>query len=148
MPHSHLEGSTDPHRLRFPFTISAVALSVIVLGFQLIWHINLVTMPLAFLERIEQSEIDDVFTLILIAGVCFLVDNRRNGKRTRAAITAEQSRAVLVTVGAVDEIVDGFIAQLRMMRDEVHKYGKMESTMFDELIRETQAKLRALREEA
>jgi hypothetical protein len=67
----------------FPFTYLAVVLAVVVVSAALIGHINLIEMPTSILNRIEQSEVDDIVTACVLVVAAVLVDGTRGIRRAK-----------------------------------------------------------------
>jgi hypothetical protein len=133
------------HRLKFPLTSIAIGLTIAVVGAEAFWHANLVELPLAFFAGIEQNEVDDIVTLLVIIGLAFLLDHGIAARRAAAEAETARTRAVESTMISVTNIVDSFLAQLQLLRlEEAKDFGRIEAVMFESAVRETSAKLKAL----
>ena len=133
--------------LWFPFTSAAVVFAVIVVSAALIGDINLIEMPIAIMNRIEQHEVDDIFTVLVLVIVAQVVDNIRAAHRRTgdAQRQAEQLRVVHVTMRTVQDIVNNGLNQLQLLRVDAEGLVAEESLrLFDKAIQETSAKLKAL----
>jgi hypothetical protein len=133
--------------IRFPLTSAAIALAITVVSAALIWDINLVALPFRLLDRIEQHEIDDIVTAVILVIVAFLVDHAVAARRERREITmqAERLRVVKVTMRTVQDIVNNCLNQLQLVRFEAEGHVSQEAlAIFDASIQETAAKLKTL----
>jgi len=133
--------------VRFPFTSAAVVFAVIVVSAALIGDVNLIEMPIAIMKRIEQHEVDDIFTVLVLVIVAQVVDNIRADRRRKedAHRQAEKLSVVHVTMRTVQDIVNNGLNQLQLLRVDAEGLVSEESLrLFDEAIQETSAKLKAL----
>jgi hypothetical protein len=137
--------------LRFPFTAAAAVFAVIVVSAALIGDINLIELPIALMNRIEQHEVDDVVTALLLVIAALLTDSFRAARREKreaerqAEREAEQLRVVHVTMRTVQDIVNNCLNQLQVLRMAAEDLVPEESLgLFDKAIQETSAKLKAL----
>jgi hypothetical protein len=129
--------------LRFPFTATAVVFAVIVVSAALIGDINLIELPIALMNRIEQHELDDVVTALVLVIAALLTDGFRAARREKRE--AEQLRVVHVTMRTVQDIVNNCLNQLQVLRMDAEDLVSEESLgLFDKAIQETSAKLKAL----
>src|SRR3984893_8318228 len=134
-------------RLQFPCTSVALAFAFIVLLVALIGDVNLIDLPLRVLDRIERSEIDEIVTSGLLVMAAFVVDQVVAARRARREIgvQAERLRVVQVTMRTVQDIVNNCLNQLQLVRFEAAGHVCQEAlALFDEAIRDTAAKLKAL----
>ncbi|HTE88705.1 MAG TPA: hypothetical protein VK639_07125 [Terriglobales bacterium] len=137
--------------LRFPFTAAAAVFAVIVVSAALIGDINLIELPIALMNRIEQHEVDDVLTALVLVIAALLTDSFRAARREKreaerqAEREAEQLRVVHVTMRTVQDIVNNCLNQLQVLRMAAEDLVPEESLgVFDKAIQETSAKLKAL----
>ena len=137
--------------LRFPFTATAVVFAVMVVSAALIGDINLIELPIALMNRIEQHELDDVVTALVLVIAALLTDSFRAARREKreaerqAEREAEQLRVVHVTMRTVQDIVNNCLNQLQVLRMDAEDLVSEESLgLFDKAIQETSAKLKAL----
>ena len=133
--------------LRFPFTCATVLFAVIVVLAALIGDVNLIEMPITIMVRIEQHEVDDIFTVLVLVIVAQVVDNLRSARREKreAKRQQEQLRVVHVTMRTVQDIVNNGLNQLQLLRVDAEGLVSEESlVLFDKTIQETSAKLKAL----
>ena len=137
--------------LRFPFTTAAAVFAVIVVSAALIGDINLIELPIALMNRIEQHEVDDVLTALVLVIAALLTDSFRAARREKreaerqAEREAEQLRVVHVTMRTVQDIVNNCLNQLQVLRMAAEDLVPEESLgVFDKAIQETSAKLKAL----
>lgn len=134
-------------RFRFPFTSVAVVLVVIVLMAALIGDVNIIEAPLGLLDRIEQHEIDDILTAVLLLIAAFIVDQVVAARRRRHEISlqTERLRVVKVTMRTVQDIVNNCLNQLQLLRFEAEGHVTQEAlVVFDQSMRETAEKLKLL----
>jgi hypothetical protein len=132
---------------RFPLTTAALALAVGVLLVALIGHVNLIAMPARFLDRIEQSEIDDIVTAVALVLVALTADGIGAARRARRArrLENERVRVVKVTMRTVQDIVNNCLNELQLLRFEAEGHVAPETlAQFDVTISQTAAKLTAL----
>jgi hypothetical protein len=137
--------------LRFPFTATAVVFAVMVVSAALIGDINLIELPIALMNRIEQHEVDDVLTALVLVIAALLTDSFRAARREKreaerqAEREAEQLRVVHVTMRTVQDIVNNCLNQLQVLRMAAEDLVPEESLgVFDKAIQETSARLKAL----
>jgi hypothetical protein len=133
--------------LRFPFTCAAIFFAVIVVSAALIGDVNLIEMPIAIMNRVEQHEVDDIFTVLALVIVAQVVDNIRAAHREKreARRQQEQLRVVHVTMRTVQDIVNNGLNQLQLLRVDAEGLVSEESLiLFDKTIQQTSAKLKAL----
>jgi hypothetical protein len=133
--------------LRFPFTCAAVCFAVVVVVAALIGDVNLIEVPSAVMNRIEQHEVDDIFTVLALVIVAQVADNFRAARRqkTEAKRQRGQLRVVHVTMRTVQDIVNNGLNQLQLLRVDAEGLVPEESlVLFDKTIQETSAKLKAL----
>jgi hypothetical protein len=67
----------------FPFTSLAVVPAVVVVSAALIGRINLIEVPTSILNRIEQSEVDDIVNAYVLVVAAVLVDGARGIRRAK-----------------------------------------------------------------
>jgi hypothetical protein len=131
--------------IRSTLIASIIAITLILTA--TLTDIDLVKLDLAFLDRIEKNEIDDIITgLILIfmglAVDVFLAARRR---QSYAEIQEQRLRVLKATMTTVQDIVNNFLNNLRLFRMEAEGALPEESlTAFDKLIDQTSAQLKAL----
>lgn len=133
---------------RFPLTVVTFCIALIVLFAGLLWHIDLIEMPLQVLEKIEKSELDEIITLFLLVGLGFLCDRFVESRRTIARIEAERVEAIQDTMRSVRTTVDEFVAQMNLLRTDLRadakKFGELEGFMFRQSVEELASKLNAI----
>jgi hypothetical protein len=132
---------------RFPLTFTALTLAAAALTAALVGHINLIELPASFVARIEQDEIDDIVSALLLVGVAFLCDQILFTRRMTsiASLESERLRVVQVTMRTVQDIVNNGLNQLQLLRFDAEGHVPPESlALFDDAIRETVKSLTAL----
>lgn len=139
----------DPQTMkwRFPLTFGALTLSAAVLAAALVGHINLIELPVSFIARIEQDEIDEIVSALVLVGAAFLCDQAllTRQARAKARLDAERLRVVMVTVRTVQDIVNNGLNQLQLLRFDAEGHVPAESlALFDDAIRETVTRLTEL----
>jgi hypothetical protein len=133
--------------IRFPLTSAAIAIAIISLTAALIGDINLIEVPFGLLDRIEQHEIDDIVTVVILVICAFVVDHVIVARRAQHEIglQAERVRVVNVTMRTVQDIVNNCLNQLQLVRFEAEGHVSQEAlAVFDASIHDTAAKLKAL----
>ena len=133
--------------LRFPFTTAALLLAVIVITASLTTNINFIEVPFGILDRIEQHEIDDIVTAVLLVLVAVVADRVTAARRRQRELELEDERirVVQVTMRTVQDIVNNCLNQLQLVRMEAEDHVSPETlALFDQSIQDTAAQLRAL----
>jgi hypothetical protein len=134
---------------RFPLTFAALTAAAGALAVALAGHLNLLALPAGLIAGIEQDEIDDIVSVLLVVGVAFLLDQVIYTRRVHNLAThaAERLPVVQVTVTAVQEIVNDGLKQLQLLRSDAEGHLPSDClALFDDAIRETVTKLTALRD--
>jgi hypothetical protein len=132
--------------VRFPLTTVAVVLAILVLAAALTMDINVFDLNLRLLERLEQSEIDEVLTACVLVFVAFGADQIvvARGRKREERLQTERIRIVHVTMRTVQ---DNCLTELQLLRLEADGAVSAEAlSVFDKSILVTSAKLRALAE--
>ena len=129
---------------RFPLTITSMVLAGLLVGAQTIWHINIIELPLAWFTRFEHSEIDEIITLFICCAIAFLFEQRVNERRERARVEEARAKSVNDTMMNVQEIVGDFVTQVKILRADAKKHGKLEALMFDQAVNGTLTRLAAI----
>jgi hypothetical protein len=133
---------------RFPFTTAALLFALAVLAAGFIWHIDLIEAPLHLLENFEQSELDEILTLLLLIGAGFAADRVIETRRTLARIEAEPAATIQTTMTTVRTTVNDFVTQLNLLhadlRTDAGRFGPLEAHMFHQSVEELSSKLNAI----
>jgi hypothetical protein len=146
-----MQGARSPvlSSVRFPLTTVAIILAILVLGAALTMDINVFDLNLRLLERLEQSEIDEVLTACVLVFVAFGADQIvvARGRKREERLQTERIRIVHVTMRTVQDIVLNCLTELQLLRLEADGAVSAEAlSVFDKSIHVTSAKLRALGE--
>jgi|SoiMethySBSTD1v2_1073268.scaffolds.fasta_scaffold195590_3 hypothetical protein len=136
--------------LRLPMTTIAFLLATMLVCATLFTDFDLIRVNFQILERLqglELYEVDDLLTAFLLIGVGLVVDHlvySQRRKRDRQ-LQEHRLRVLKATMRTVQDIVNNCLNSLQLFRLEAEDVLSPESlALFDQLIRETAAKLTAL----
>jgi hypothetical protein len=127
----------------FRITAVAILLAITVITMASLTTFDLVKMDLAFIQHIEQREIDGLLSGGTLVVVALVTDLWRRRRRHQAELAAKEARTLRATMRTVQDIVNDFID--KVVRFELEQMGNVPPHCFDrldELIRETYEKLK------
>jgi hypothetical protein len=129
----------------FPVTLAAIVLAVVLVSAASFGSVDLIQLNLKFLEGVEQNELDDLFVGFLLIGAALIIDLFSRAHRHRIEIERQRLASLQATMRTVQDIFNNFLNNLLLFRLESENALSNESlVLFDSLIQETAAKLRAL----
>lgn len=132
---------------RFPFTVIAMVLAVLILLATELGDVHLLAIPWLALARFEQNDVDAVFSAFVLLLIALITDEIRAAKRSHRAewLQTERLRVLQATIRTVQDIVNNSLNQLQLVRFEAEGHVSEESlTLFDEAIHDTADKLTRL----
>jgi hypothetical protein len=132
---------------RFPATYLTAALAGAILVSDFFTDINLFDRASKLFERNARNHVDALVTAVLVIVVGLFIDVFVAGRKAKreAEIQAQRLSVLKATLRTVQEIVNNAFNQLQLFRLDAEGLLPQESlTSYDDIVRGTVAKLRAL----
>lgn len=131
---------------RFPYSVVALALALLVFAGAVFFHINVFNLPVVDVIGIERSEVGQIMIAFLFIVPAFFVDRVVARQRSHEQqLHAEQLRVLRMTMRTVQDIVGNALMSLYMFRAEAEPSVSHQSlALFDHIIADTAERLKKI----
>jgi CheY-like chemotaxis protein len=120
---------------RFPYSVVALALALLVFAGAVFFHINVFNLPVVDVIGIERSEVGEIMIVFLFIMPAFFVDRVVARQRSQQHLRAAQLRVLRMTMRTVQDIVGNALMSLYLFRAEAEPSVSHESlALFDHII--------------
>jgi hypothetical protein len=131
---------------RFPYSVVALALALLVFAGAVFFHINVFNLPVVNVIGTERSEVGEIMIAFLFIVPAFFVDRVVARQRSHEQqLHAEQLRVLRMTMRTVQDIVGNALMSLYMFRAEAEPSVSHQSlALFDHIIADTAERLKKI----
>ena len=131
---------------RFPYSVVALALALLVFAGAVFFHINVFNLPVVDVIGIERSEVGQIMIVFLFIVPAFFVDRVVARQRShQQQLRAEQLRVLRMTMRTVQDIVGNALMSLYLFRAEAEPSVSHQSlALFDHIIADTAERLKKI----